>query len=89
MYPGRPQADAVGPHQGAEHARRAYRVSVSSPRSNGQDSAPRVPHGWADAFVAVLAGMIAMIVVAVLGLWAAGAGQLPGGAFPASSRRSS
>ncbi|NYE39298.1 streptophobe family protein [Streptomyces fulvorobeus] len=55
---------------------------MSSPRSNGQDSAPRVPHGWADAFVAVLAGMIAMIVVAVLGLWAAGAGQLPGGAFP-------
>lgn len=42
----------------------------------------RTPHGWADALVAVLAGMIAMIIVAALGLWAAGAGQLPGGAFP-------
>lgn len=42
----------------------------------------RSPHGWADALVAVLAGMLAMMVVAALGLWAAGAGQLPGGAFP-------
>lgn len=32
--------------------------------------------------MAVLAGMVAMIVAAALGLWAAGAGDLPGGAFP-------
>ncbi|MFC9244837.1 streptophobe family protein [Streptomyces sp. NPDC057136] len=55
---------------------------MSSPRSNGRDGASRPRHGWADALVAVFAGMIVMIVVAALGLWAAGAGQLPGGAFP-------
>ncbi|MFD3651913.1 streptophobe family protein [Streptomyces sp. 24-1644] len=55
---------------------------MSSPRSNDRNGATRPSHGWADALVAVLAGMIAMIVVAALGLWAAGAGQLPGGAFP-------
>ncbi|QNE78811.1 hypothetical protein F0344_33190 [Streptomyces finlayi] len=55
---------------------------MSSPRSTGRDNVSRPPHGWADALVAVLAGMLAMIAVAALGLWAAGAGQLPGGAFP-------
>lgn len=39
-------------------------------------------HGWIHALVTVLAGLIAMIVVAALGLWAAGAADLPDGAFP-------
>ncbi len=39
-------------------------------------------HGWLQALAAVLAGLIAMIVVASLGLWAAGAADLPDGAFP-------
>ncbi|WJV51569.1 streptophobe family protein [Streptomyces flavofungini] len=42
----------------------------------------RDPHGWPHAFVAVLAALVAMAVVAALGLWAAGAGDLPDGAFP-------
>ncbi|MBT2530067.1 hypothetical protein J7E91_33100 [Streptomyces sp. ISL-99] len=39
-------------------------------------------HVWRDALVAVLAGLAAMAVTAALGLWAAGAADLPGGAFP-------
>ncbi|MFD4946708.1 streptophobe family protein [Streptomyces sp. NPDC058409] len=39
-------------------------------------------HGWGDALVAVLAGLVAMAVTAALGLWAAGATALPDGAFP-------
>ncbi|MGW0601837.1 streptophobe family protein [Streptomyces sp. NPDC002776] len=39
-------------------------------------------HGWPQAVVAVLAGLLAMAVVATLGLWAAGAAGLPDGAFP-------
>ncbi|MFC8200090.1 streptophobe family protein [Streptomyces sp. NPDC057298] len=39
-------------------------------------------HGWVQALVTVLAGLIAMLVVAALGLWAAGAADLPDGAFP-------
>ncbi len=39
-------------------------------------------HGWAQALGTVLAGLVAMGVVAALGLWAAGAGDLPVGAFP-------
>ncbi|MFI9769097.1 streptophobe family protein [Streptomyces sp. NPDC052415] len=39
-------------------------------------------HGWPQALVAVLAGLLAMAIVAVLGLWAAGATGLPDGAFP-------
>ncbi|WAU81663.1 streptophobe family protein [Streptomyces sp. Qhu-G9] len=39
-------------------------------------------HGWVQALVTVLAGLIAMLVVAALGLWAAGAVDLPDGAFP-------
>ena len=39
-------------------------------------------HGWAQALVTVLATMIAMGVTAALGLWAAGARDLPGGSFP-------
>lgn len=39
-------------------------------------------HGWAQALVTVLATLIAMGVTAALGLWAAGARDLPGGSFP-------
>ncbi|MET9818527.1 streptophobe family protein [Streptomyces sp. NPDC006355] len=38
-------------------------------------------HGWAQALVTVLGGLLAMGVVAALGLWAAGAADLPDGAF--------
>ncbi|MFF5256133.1 streptophobe family protein [Streptomyces leeuwenhoekii] len=40
------------------------------------------PHGWAQALGTVLAGLLAMGAVAALGLWAAGAADLPEGAFP-------
>ncbi|MEV0209012.1 streptophobe family protein [Streptomyces sp. NPDC050788] len=39
-------------------------------------------HGWVQALLAVLAALVAMSVVAALGLLAAGAGDLPDGAFP-------
>ncbi|MFI8189193.1 streptophobe family protein [Streptomyces sp. NPDC085946] len=39
-------------------------------------------HGWVQAVAVVLAGLAAMGTVAALGLWAAGAADLPGGAFP-------
>ncbi|NGO10402.1 hypothetical protein G5C60_23135 [Streptomyces sp. HC44] len=39
-------------------------------------------HGWAEAVVTVLAGVVVMALVAALGLWAAGAADLPDGAFP-------
>ncbi|MFK4066594.1 streptophobe family protein [Streptomyces sp. NPDC029674] len=42
----------------------------------------RAPNGWPHALAAVLASLAAMAVVAGLGLWAAGAADLPGGAFP-------
>ncbi|MFC0849833.1 streptophobe family protein [Streptomyces noboritoensis] len=42
----------------------------------------RARHGWAEALVAVLTGLIAMAVVAALGLLAAGAADLPDNAFP-------
>ncbi|AJP00489.1 membrane protein [Streptomyces cyaneogriseus subsp. noncyanogenus] len=40
------------------------------------------PHGWVQALGTVLAGLLAMGAVAALGLWAAGAADLPEGAFP-------
>ncbi|MFE6622295.1 streptophobe family protein [Streptomyces sp. NPDC057740] len=39
-------------------------------------------HGWVRALVTVLAGLVAMGAVAALGLWAAGAADLPDNAFP-------
>ncbi|MCX4767512.1 streptophobe family protein [Streptomyces sp. NBC_01275] len=39
-------------------------------------------HGWVQAIAAALAGLITMGIVAALGLWAAGASDLPDGAFP-------
>ncbi|WP_406165174.1 streptophobe family protein [Streptomyces sp. NBC_00996] len=47
---------------------------------NGERTAAR--HGWGRAVVAVLAGLIVMGVVAALGLWAAGATDLPDSAYP-------
>ncbi|MEU8524109.1 streptophobe family protein [Streptomyces sp. NPDC048629] len=41
-----------------------------------------IARDWLDALVAVLAGILAMAVVAALGLWAAGADELPDGGFP-------
>ncbi|MCX4587226.1 streptophobe family protein [Streptomyces sp. NBC_01481] len=41
----------------------------------------RASPGWGDALVAVLAGVIALYATAALGLWAAGAADLPGNAF--------
>ncbi|MGK5643017.1 streptophobe family protein, partial [Streptomyces sp. URMC 126] len=38
---------------------------------------------WTEAFGAVAAAVAAMVATAALGLWAAGAGGLPSGAFPA------
>ncbi|MFD7686983.1 streptophobe family protein [Streptomyces sp. NPDC059781] len=43
---------------------------------------PVARHGWAQALVTVLGALIAMGAVAALGLWAAGATDLPGGSFP-------
>ncbi|MFJ8109437.1 streptophobe family protein [Streptomyces sp. NPDC096132] len=39
-------------------------------------------HGWVSAVGVALAGLAAMVVVAALGLWAAGASDLPQDAFP-------
>ncbi|MET9803221.1 streptophobe family protein [Streptomyces sp. NPDC006368] len=47
-----------------------------------RSGASRAAHDWGDALVAVLAGVAAMAVTAALGLWAAGAADLPEGAFP-------
>ncbi|MFJ6513776.1 streptophobe family protein [Streptomyces sp. NPDC091406] len=52
-------------------------------RANNDENSARTPHGWRDALLAVLTGVLAMVVTAALGLWAAGAAGLPGGAFPA------
>ncbi|WP_432118461.1 streptophobe family protein [Streptomyces sp. bgisy032] len=48
-------------------------------RAGGERTVAR--HGWAQALVTVLGGLLAMAVVAVLGLWAAGADGLPDGGF--------
>ncbi|OCC10318.1 hypothetical protein A3Q37_03806 [Streptomyces sp. PTY087I2] len=57
-------------------------AGVNVRASNDENSAP-APHGWRHALLAVLTGVLAMVVTAALGLWAAGAAGLPGGAFPA------
>jgi hypothetical protein len=44
-------------------------------------TAPGALRGWLDALAVVLAGGLSMVVVAALGLWLAGASQLPGSAF--------
>lgn len=52
-------------------------------RASHDENSARSPHGWREALLAVLIGVLAMVVTATLGLWAAGAAGLPGGAFPA------
>ncbi|MDQ1042904.1 streptophobe family protein [Streptomyces sp. V4I2] len=46
------------------------------------DQAVLARHGWVQAVATVLGALIAMGVVAALGLWAAGAADLPDNAFP-------
>ncbi|MBQ0910395.1 streptophobe family protein [Streptomyces sp. RM99] len=53
--------------------------SRTPPGTSGQAVAR---HGWPQALATVLAGLVAMGVVAALGLWAAGATDLPDNAFP-------
>ncbi|MGW3622088.1 streptophobe family protein [Streptomyces sp. NPDC000880] len=55
---------------------------MSQQQTSDRERAKRVSHGWGEALVAVLAGLVVMVVTAALGLWAAGAAELPGGAFP-------
>ncbi|MFI0012276.1 streptophobe family protein [Streptomyces globisporus] len=52
-------------------------------RASNEENTARTQHGWRDALLTVLTGVLAMVVTAALGLWAAGATGLPGGAFPA------
>ncbi|KKD06781.1 streptophobe family protein [Streptomyces sp. WM6386] len=51
-----------------------------SPRTRSDQAI--APHGWVQALLTVLSALIAMGVAATLGLWAAGATDLPDGAFP-------
>nr|WP_281288182.1 streptophobe family protein [Streptomyces cyaneus] len=53
------------------------RVSVLTPIRPAVAS-----HGWVQALASVLAALVSMGVVAALGLWAAGATELPDNAFP-------
>ncbi|MFD8895645.1 streptophobe family protein [Streptomyces sp. NPDC059566] len=48
----------------------------------GSSSSGVSARAWRDALLAVVAGFVIMAVVAAAGLWCAGAGDLPGGAFP-------
>ncbi|MYS54646.1 hypothetical protein GTW46_32070, partial [Streptomyces sp. SID6013] len=52
------------------------------PASPGPSGRTLARHGWVQALGTVLAGLVAMGVVAALGLWAAGAADLPDNAFP-------
>ncbi len=52
---------------------------MSARTSSGR---PAARPGWVQALVTVLGALAAMAVVAALGLWAAGATDLPGDAFP-------
>ncbi|MCM2426430.1 streptophobe family protein [Streptomyces sp. RKAG337] len=51
---------------------------MSQPRS----PVPSALRAWGEALATAVAGTATMLVVAALGLWAAGAGDLPGGGFP-------
>lgn len=73
------QADADGP-PGGRRARPLLSVAKVSPPT--VSAWPAARHGWAQAVGAVLTGLAVMVLVAALGLWAAGAGGLPDGAFP-------
>ncbi|GAP46506.1 streptophobe family protein [Streptomyces azureus] len=56
------------------------RTSSGQARTSGERAVAR--HGWAHALLTVLGGLLAMAAVSALGLWAAGAADLPDGAFP-------
>ncbi|MFK4148801.1 streptophobe family protein [Streptomyces sp. NPDC004065] len=53
---------------------------MSAPSPSAPSGVPR--HGWLQALLTVVAGLVAMAAVASLGLWAAGATGLPDNAFP-------
>ncbi|GAA3987554.1 streptophobe family protein [Streptomyces marokkonensis] len=55
---------------------------MSSRTPSGPSGRAVARHGWVQALATVLAGLVSMGVVAALGLWAAGAADLPGNAFP-------
>ncbi|MGW0475039.1 streptophobe family protein [Streptomyces coeruleorubidus] len=55
------------------------RTSSGQARTFGERAVAR--HGWAHALLTVLGGLLAMAAVSALGLWAAGAADLPDGAF--------
>ncbi|MET9527134.1 streptophobe family protein [Streptomyces coeruleorubidus] len=55
------------------------RTSSGQARTSGERAVAR--HGWAHALLTVLGGLLAMAAVSALGLWAAGAADLPDGAF--------
>ncbi|MGW7053181.1 streptophobe family protein [Streptomyces sp. NPDC054887] len=55
---------------------------MSQQKISDRSRATRAVHVWRDALVAVLAGLLGMVATAALGLWAAGAAELPSGAFP-------
>ncbi|MFJ9774635.1 streptophobe family protein [Kitasatospora sp. NPDC101157] len=50
--------------------------------TTGAVGPPGAVRGWLDALAVVLAGLVAMAAVAALGLWLAGADDLPEGGFP-------
>lgn len=54
-------------------------AGVSPPTVSARPPVAR--HGWVQAVAAVLTGLAVMVVLAALGLWAAGAADLPDGAF--------
>ncbi|MQS38129.1 streptophobe family protein [Streptomyces katsurahamanus] len=47
-----------------------------------REPAAPAPHGWVQAATAVAAALAALLTTAALGVWAAGAADLPDGAFP-------
>ncbi|MFF9187015.1 streptophobe family protein [Streptomyces rochei] len=55
---------------------------MSSRTPPGRSGQAVARHGWPQALATVLAGLVAMGVTAALGLWAAGAADLPDNAFP-------
>ncbi|MFJ8649510.1 streptophobe family protein [Streptomyces sp. NPDC093546] len=63
-------------------SRQARQVRQVSPGGAPPGGAGRVARDWGHALLAVLAGVAAMAVTAALGLWVAGAADLPEGAFP-------
>ncbi|MFF0626926.1 streptophobe family protein [Streptomyces sp. NPDC004296] len=57
--------------------------TAAGPEVPASHGLPPALRGWLEALGTALAGLATMLVTAALGLWAAGAGGLPGGAFPA------